>query len=583
MHESDVLVNDSPWQKLDIVQAETLADEQKKEKDKEFSRIKSKIAEQVESKARRDSNGILMRQSIPQTASELVWKIRGLKPGENIIQDALNNNGDPTLNEQEARSTAQTFATLVNNYGEKTIIAQVVNGSGTPAKSATMKAQESKWRIKVDCKVFEEIPENQDKQHQTRKTIREVHAQRVMERAKARISESFVALMGNMTPENAHQLAATENFSGAMIPSSRARGVIGGGSGEVLVGKESSADLRIGNPVISERHAKIIRSMNGEITIIDLNSPNGTYVNEVMVEPSHPAPLHEGDIIRFGNLMGEAVIFKNGSLKRCEQFYDLRNQRLAEVQGSNEYKALYALPKIQSELESVRTEQQKLEAELTLLRNRENLREKVKREVTIDTLPRYLDQDDNPSSITVIMGTEAKGTTDRQIFFEQNDILRGDQQEYLVGRNRSEPGAINLNDDTSVSRQHARIIRQAGRLAVEDLNSANGTFVSGIKITPETRRFLNENEVVMFGTHAFSQIDGHLIPSDKRADVPEATKQEAMGEDEAQMVIERVQELLPQYRLRQVKQEIDQASRINPWSTINSIKQKFNSWFANTI
>ncbi len=56
--------------------------------------------------------------------------------------------------------------------------------------------------------------------------------------------------------------------------------------------------------------------------------------------------------------------------------------------------------------------------------------------------------------------------------------------ELLVGRSTSEDGK--LGDDPQLSRRHARLSRDGGRLAIEDLGSANGTFVNGARITRPT-------------------------------------------------------------------------------------------------
>jgi hypothetical protein len=54
--------------------------------------------------------------------------------------------------------------------------------------------------------------------------------------------------------------------------------------------------------------------------------------------------------------------------------------------------------------------------------------------------------------------------------------------ELLIGR--SAPGDGKLEGDTEISRQHARIARgPGGGLTIEDLNSTNGTYVNGSRIT----------------------------------------------------------------------------------------------------
>jgi pSer/pThr/pTyr-binding forkhead associated (FHA) protein len=50
------------------------------------------------------------------------------------------------------------------------------------------------------------------------------------------------------------------------------------------------------------------------------------------------------------------------------------------------------------------------------------------------------------------------------------------------------------------SRQHALISFEEGGLMIEDLNSANGTFVNRARIYPGQKRPLNVNDVIQIGT-----------------------------------------------------------------------------------
>ncbi|GAB4445619.1 MAG: FHA domain-containing protein [Anaerolineae bacterium] len=53
---------------------------------------------------------------------------------------------------------------------------------------------------------------------------------------------------------------------------------------------------------VSRRHAAIRRE--GEtLQLIDLSSPNGTFLNETRLTPRQPYPLRDGDELRFGHLV----------------------------------------------------------------------------------------------------------------------------------------------------------------------------------------------------------------------------------------------------------------------------------------
>jgi pSer/pThr/pTyr-binding forkhead associated (FHA) protein len=52
---------------------------------------------------------------------------------------------------------------------------------------------------------------------------------------------------------------------------------------------------------ISRRHATFIRNQ-GALHLIDLHSINGTFINGNRLQPDIPYPLHNGDLLKFGDL-----------------------------------------------------------------------------------------------------------------------------------------------------------------------------------------------------------------------------------------------------------------------------------------
>ena len=54
-------------------------------------------------------------------------------------------------------------------------------------------------------------------------------------------------------------------------------------------------------------------------------------------------------------------------------------------------------------------------------------------------------------------------------------------------------------DDLSISRRHARIVIESGRLMIEDLGSAAGTFVGGHRIDPHTTNLVEQDDAIRFG------------------------------------------------------------------------------------
>src|SRR5690349_12029146 len=67
--------------------------------------------------------------------------------------------------------------------------------------------------------------------------------------------------------------------------------------GEVVIGRASDADIRLNDDDISRRHARLTVAKNGDVTITDLGSTNGTYVNAAKILEQ---ALHDGDKIQLG-------------------------------------------------------------------------------------------------------------------------------------------------------------------------------------------------------------------------------------------------------------------------------------------
>jgi hypothetical protein len=65
-----------------------------------------------------------------------------------------------------------------------------------------------------------------------------------------------------------------------------------------VLGRGDAAEIRLEDPFASSAHARIY--LQGNLMVIeDLNSTNGTYLNEELLDG--PRPLHPGDRVRIGD------------------------------------------------------------------------------------------------------------------------------------------------------------------------------------------------------------------------------------------------------------------------------------------
>ncbi len=71
--------------------------------------------------------------------------------------------------------------------------------------------------------------------------------------------------------------------------------------GDNIVGRDAAAKIRLDDPVVSRRHARIVVSGSGAL-IEDLGSKNGTFIDDRQVF-SGPVPLHDGIRLAFGTVV----------------------------------------------------------------------------------------------------------------------------------------------------------------------------------------------------------------------------------------------------------------------------------------
>ena len=69
---------------------------------------------------------------------------------------------------------------------------------------------------------------------------------------------------------------------------------------ELLIGRAApDDDGRLGDdPELSRRHARVSRGADGQLTIEDLGSANGTFVNDERIDA--PRRLELGDVVKVG-------------------------------------------------------------------------------------------------------------------------------------------------------------------------------------------------------------------------------------------------------------------------------------------
>jgi len=91
---------------------------------------------------------------------------------------------------------------------------------------------------------------------------------------------------------------------------------------ELTIGRSPENDLHLAYPTVSRYHARISRKGSGDGYVIeDLRSSNGTLVNDDVIEPGKPHPLHPGSTLRIGPIK---LIFAPEAVQLIDESRNLR-------------------------------------------------------------------------------------------------------------------------------------------------------------------------------------------------------------------------------------------------------------------
>src|SRR5437588_1577684 len=210
-------------------------------------------------------------------------------------------------------------------------------------------------------------------------------------------------------------------------------------SDATLLGRDAAADISIeaAGAVVSRRHAEIRRQADGSYTIADLNSFNGTLVNDQRV--TQPTTLHDGDRVQLAT-GGPIFRFVHPSSAPLEA----RAATETRWRGS----------------------------ELSKSDNKIGLRTIIARSQTEHQTP-------------------FAATNNAQLLFERS--FDG-KQNLSVGRGPEND--IQL-DGLLISKHHARLINTAQGVQIEDAGSTNGVYVNGGRVSG--RHLVQNEDVVQIG------------------------------------------------------------------------------------
>jgi two-component system cell cycle response regulator len=110
----------------------------------------------------------------------------------------------------------------------------------------------------------------------------------------------------------------------------------------LIIGRSSGADIRLEQEAVSRNHCKLVNT-GDSVTVRDLGSTNGTYVNDQLVDEHR---LHDGDLLKIGR-----CIFKFLSGDNIESSYHEEIYRLTTIDGLTQvYNKRYFLESLEREM-----------------------------------------------------------------------------------------------------------------------------------------------------------------------------------------------------------------------------------------
>jgi two-component system, cell cycle response regulator len=92
------------------------------------------------------------------------------------------------------------------------------------------------------------------------------------------------------------------------------------GTGQTVIGRTSTNTIHNPDDTVSRHHARIDFGSGGKYTVTDLDSTNGTFVNDVRVKSQ---PLRDGDYLRVGSCIYRFLASGNVEAQYHEEIYRL--------------------------------------------------------------------------------------------------------------------------------------------------------------------------------------------------------------------------------------------------------------------
>jgi NADPH-dependent 2,4-dienoyl-CoA reductase/sulfur reductase-like enzyme/pSer/pThr/pTyr-binding forkhead associated (FHA) protein len=249
----------------------------------------------------------------------------------------------------------------------------------------------------------------------------------------------------------------------------------------MLIGRQPGVDILVNEGSVSRRHAQIsYRDRN--YTLCDLDSLNGTYLNDQRLEPQRQYSLRVNDVIRYGNVVKFRFLLRALSLQELVSSEAPPKKSAASatavasaahaVAGVSERTQRAPVVRPNGVIATSSSDQQLPSAIVNAL----------KMQPALIVLPADVMQGQKQSSPRVYM-------------------LQPDQP-MIIGRVKDNDIVLN---DIVVSRQHAQVFATPEGFFIRDLGSSNGVIINQSKVEQPYR--LSHGDHITIGTTVILFVD----------------------------------------------------------------------------
>ena len=251
------------------------------------------------------------------------------------------------------------------------------------------------------------------------------------------------------------------------------------------IGRESGVGLLVDQGTVSRRHAEISYT-DGQYVLRDLGSSNGTFINDVRLQPNSNYVLKEKDVICFGNAVKFTYVQRvlDGSGKRSSAVATTVGVTLIQPPGKKD----------------VPLQQPVLNADGSLLLPGSPI-----------SVPASVVASFKTSQALIVVNRVKSKQEAPQVF-----LLKKNQQT-TIGRDQGNTIEI---PDMAVSRLHAEITSGPGGFYMRDLGSSNGVIINQTKI--DNPYLLAHGDRITLGDRLIYYIDLLTMQQGARSKQPPA-------------------------------------------------------------